>query len=107
VVHATGRARRVLLRRVAEEPDWVDSGMLPPAVPVPRATIELETPWTEHRYPVRALDEIGRPSVWGTSAPAVLEQRFPPHPPTDQRLRGRGFMRAFRVSLGAEQLGLA
>ena len=37
-----GRTRRVLIRRVAEEPDWAGSGMSPPAVPVPRSTIEVD-----------------------------------------------------------------
>jgi hypothetical protein len=43
--------------------------------------IDLPAPGTEHRYRIRALDEIGRPSPWMTSAPVVLEKRFPPPPP--------------------------
>ena len=38
--------------------------------------IAVLQPGTEHRYRVRALDEIGRASGWVTSAPALLE-RFP------------------------------
>ena len=49
-------------------------------------------PGTEHRYRVRALDEIGRASAWVTSAPALLEKRFPPPspvgPPNTNGLRG-------------------
>ena len=43
--------------------------------------IDVPQPGTEHRYRVRALDEIGRPSGWVTSAPTLLEKRFPPPPP--------------------------
>jgi hypothetical protein len=43
--------------------------------------ISLPAPGTEHRYRVRALDEIGRPSAWRTSDPALLEKRFPPPTP--------------------------
>jgi len=43
--------------------------------------IAVAQPGTEHRYRVRALDEIGRASGWVTSAPALLEKRFPPPPP--------------------------
>jgi hypothetical protein len=46
-----------------------------PEIAVPR-------PGTEHRYRVRALDEIGRGSGWVTSPPTLLEKRFPPPPPT-------------------------
>ena len=43
--------------------------------------IAVPQPGTEHRYRVRALDEIGRASGWVTSAPTLLEKRFPPPPP--------------------------
>jgi hypothetical protein len=49
-------------------------------------------PGTEHRYRIRALDEIGRPSAWVTGAPTLLEKRFPPPqpvgPPSAEGLRG-------------------
>ena len=49
-------------------------------------------PGTQHRYRVRALDEIGRASGWVTSAPALLEKRFPPPqpvgPPSGDGLQG-------------------
>ena len=43
--------------------------------------IAVPPPGTQHRYRVRALDEIGRASGWVTSAPTLLEKRFPPPPP--------------------------
>ena len=43
--------------------------------------IALPQPGTEHRYRVRALDEVGRASGWVTSAPTLLEKRFPPPTP--------------------------
>ena len=52
------------------------------ARPLPaRPGAAVPQPGTEHRYRVRALDEIGRSSAWLTSAPALLEKRFPPPPP--------------------------
>lgn len=47
-------------------------------------------PGTEHRYRVRALDEIGRASGWATSAAALLEKRFPPPPPVGPPADGDG-----------------
>lgn len=51
-----------------------DEFLRDPEIPAPQ-------PGTEHRYRVRSLDEIGRPSTWLTSAPGLLEKRFPPPVP--------------------------
>ena len=63
--------------------DFADDGSTGPGVPRPRPP-----PGTRHRYRVRAVDAIGRPSAtWVETAEARLEKRVPPPLPAAPDLK--------------------
>lgn len=63
--------------------DFADDGSTGPGVPRPRPP-----PGTRHRYRVRAVDAIGRPSAtWVETAEARLEKRVPPTLPAAPDLK--------------------